>query len=79
MADNLENISESPEPQLLGSGFVFTEGPLWHPDGYWLFVDLFRSVPAIYRLTPGGQPETYREPSGGTNGMTLDLQGRRRG
>ncbi len=76
MADNLESIIESPEPQLLGSGFVFTEGPLWHPDGYWLFVDLFRSVPAIYRLTPGGQPEIFREPSGGTNGMTLDLQGR---
>ena len=76
MADNVESIIESPEPQLLGSGFVFTEGPLWHPDGYWLFVDLFRSVPAIYRLTPGGQPETFREPSGGTNGMTLDLQGR---
>ncbi len=76
MADNLGSIIESPEPQLLGSGFVFTEGPLWHPDGYWLVVDLFRSVPAIYRLTPGGQPESFREPSGGTNGMTLDLQGR---
>jgi hypothetical protein len=39
MADSLGSISESLEPQLLGSGFVFTEGLLWHPGGYWLFVD----------------------------------------
>ena len=39
MTDSLGSISESLEPQLLGSGFVFTEGLLWHPCGYWLFVD----------------------------------------
>ena len=76
MADNLEPIVESSQAQCLATDFVFTEGPLWHPDGYWLFVDLFRPVPAIYRLSPGGLPETEREPSGGTNGMTFDLQGR---
>ena len=37
MPDQLESIIESPEAQLLKDGFVFTEGPLWHPDGYWLF------------------------------------------
>ena len=75
MPDQLDSIIESPGAQLLKEGFVFTEGPLWHPDGYWLFVDLFRSVPAIYRITQEGVLTSEREPSGGTNGMTLDLEG----
>ena len=78
MAEYLEGIVESgQEAQRLATDFVFTEGPLWHPDGYWLFVDLRREPPVIHRMSPaGGTPEILREPSGGTNGMTLDLQGR---
>ena len=78
MAEYLEGIVESgQEAQQLATNFAFTEGPLWHPDGYWLFVDLRREPPVIHRLSPaGGAPEIIREPSGGTNGMTLDLQGR---
>lgn len=76
MADNLEGIVESSEVQLLATGFIFTEGPLWHPDGYWLFVDVRREPGAIYRLEPGGEPEIFREPSNGSNGLTYDLQGR---
>lgn len=76
MPDQLDQIVESSQPEQLGTGFAFTEGPVWHPDGYWLFVDLRREPPIICRLRPGGQVETLREPSGGTNGMTLDLQGR---
>jgi len=78
MAEYLEGIVESgQEAQQLATDFVFTEGPLWHPDGYWLFVDLRREPPVIHRMSPaGGTPEILREPSGGTNGMTLDLQGR---
>ncbi|MCY4367152.1 MAG: SMP-30/gluconolactonase/LRE family protein [Chloroflexi bacterium] len=76
MANELERIVESPEAECLASGFVFTEGPLWHPDGYWLFVDVRREPGAIFRLVPGGEPEIYREPSNGSNGLTFDLQGR---
>ena len=76
MADNLEGIVESNEAQQLATGFIFTEGPLWHPDGYWLFVDVRREPGAIYRLAPGGEPEIFREPSNGSNGLTYDLQGR---
>jgi gluconolactonase len=76
MPDQLEQVVESNQPEQLGTGFVFTEGPVWHPEGYWLFVDLFREPAIICRLRPGGQVETIREPSGMTNGMTLDLQGR---
>ena len=71
----LAHIVESPEAERLATGFVFTEGPLWHPDGYWLFVDVRAN--RIYQLAPGGQPVVIREHSGSANGMTFDLQGRR--
>ena len=76
MPDQLDQVIESPQPERLGSGFVFTEGPVWHPEGHWLFVDLFREPSIICRLRPEEQVETIREPSGMTNGMTLDLEGR---
>ena len=78
MTEYLPGIVEpNQEAQQLATDFAFTEGPLWHPDGYWLFVDLRREPPVIHRMSPaGGTPEIIREPSGGTNGMTLDLQGR---
>ena len=63
------------EPEQLVSGFQFTEGPVWLPDGTLLFSD----IPAnrIYRWTPGAaQAEVYREPSGHSNGLTLDREGR---
>ena len=74
MADALIDILESREAEQLATGFEFTEGPLWHPDGYWLFVDIRRSL--IHRLTPGGEAEVYRDNSGGSNGLTFDVEGR---
>ncbi|MDQ3829239.1 MAG: SMP-30/gluconolactonase/LRE family protein [Candidatus Tectomicrobia bacterium] len=74
MATQLASIVESSQAERLASGFVFTEGPLWHPDGHWLFVDVRANL--IYRLRPGGQPEIIRDNSGSSNGMTFDLQGR---
>ncbi len=70
----LSQIVESDAPDCLATGFVFTEGPLWHPDGHLLFVDIRTST--IYRLEPGGSPEIVRENSGESNGMTFDAQGR---
>jgi gluconolactonase len=74
MPETLSQIVEDSEPRRLASGFGFTEGPLWHLDGYLLFVDIRRSL--IFRLVPGGEPEVLREDSGGSNGLTFDLQGR---
>ena len=74
MADRLGEILESPDAERLATGFIFTEGPLWRPDGYLLFVDIRTS--RIYRLTPGGEPEVVREDSGEANGMTFDADGR---
>ena len=73
MADGLSGIVESGEAERLATGFVFTEGPLWHPDGYLLFVDIRRAQ--IFRLVPGEEPELIRENSGESNGMTFDAQG----
>ncbi len=74
MAENLSAIVESSEAERLATGFVFTEGPLWHPDGFYYFVDVRKSM--FYRLTPGSKPEVLRENTGEGNGTTFDLQGR---
>jgi gluconolactonase len=74
MADALSAILETTEAERLATGFVFTEGPLWHPDGFYYFVDVRSS--RLYRLTPGRAPELVRDKTGGGNGTTFDLAGR---
>ena len=74
MADALASILETSEAERLATGFVFTEGPLWHPDGFYYFVDVRSSV--LYRMVPGRAPEVVRDRTGGGNGSTLDLEGR---
>ncbi len=74
MADALTAILETTDAERLATGFVFTEGPLWHPEGFYYFVDVRSSV--LYRLMPGRAPEVVREKTGGGNGTTFDLQGR---
>ena len=74
MTDALAAILETTEADRLATGFVFTEGPLWHPDGFYYFVDVRSSM--LYRLVPGRAPEVVREKTGGGNGTTFDLQGR---
>ena len=69
----LAEISESAGLEKLAGGFVFTEGPLWHPDGFFYFVDLMSNL--LYRVVPGQAPEKVRDTLGG-NGTTFDLQGR---
>jgi gluconolactonase len=69
----LPDVLESVEAERLATGFVFTEGPLWHPDGFYYFVDIRTN--RLYRITPGQKAEVVRETAGG-NGTTFDLQGR---
>jgi len=33
-ANCLPDVLETAEPERLATGFIFTDGPLWHPDGY---------------------------------------------
>ncbi len=70
----------------LADGFLFTEGPIWHPDGYLLFSD--PNANTIYRWSAEEGVSVYRAKSGyagvdvreygqpGSNGLTLDAAGR---
>jgi gluconolactonase len=69
----LPEILETTEAERLATGFVFTEGPLWHPDGFYYFNDIRPGT--LYRLKPGEEPVMMRKTNGG-NGMTFDLEGR---
>jgi gluconolactonase len=61
------------EVEQLATGFEFVEGPVWHKDGFWYFSDIPGN--RIHTVTPQGAVETYREPSGNSNGLTLNQQG----
>lgn len=71
----------------VADGFSFTEGPVWHPDGYLLFSD--PNTNTIYRYNPQNHNVTvYMSHSGytgpdigeygqpGSNGLTIDKEGR---
>lgn len=68
---------ESPvegEPEVVTSGFQFTEGPFWHPDGFLIFSDIPANT--IYSWTPGSEEaEVYLQPSGNSNGITSNENG----
>lgn len=76
MNEDLASILETVEPERLASGFVFTEGPLWHPDGFFYFVDIRSEPSRLYRIRPGSRPETVLADTPQANGTTFDLQGR---
>ncbi len=79
-------VPENPKLEKLAEGFQFTEGPVWHPDGYLLFSDPNDNI--IYRWTPQGELFIFRPKSGytgfdiveygqpGSNGLTLDREHR---
>ena len=58
MPDNIDQLVESSEAERLATGFEFTEGPLWHPEGQLLFVN--NRINRIYRLEPGGAARIAR-------------------
>ena len=75
MSDGLAKLVEpSQQAQRLATGFGFTEGPLWHPDGFYHFVDIRANT--LHRVTPGKPAEVVRDNTGEGNGTTFDLQGR---
>lgn len=71
--ETLSDILETTDFEKVASGLLFTEGPLWHPDGFFYFVDIRGNV--LCRVTPGQPHEVVRTTEGG-NGTTFDLQGR---
>ncbi|MBI4638209.1 MAG: SMP-30/gluconolactonase/LRE family protein [Candidatus Rokubacteria bacterium] len=65
----------SREFEKLGTGFLFTEGPVWHPVGKFL---LFSDMPGDHmrRWSARDGVTTFRKPSSMANGNTYDRQGR---
>ena len=80
-------ITPGTKVEKIADGFSFTEGPVWHPDGYLLFSD--PNTNTIYRYNPGNHNVTvYMSHSGytgadigeygqpGSNGLAIDKEGR---
>ncbi len=68
-------VDENVEVKQLGTGFTFTEGPVWNPQGQFL---LFSDMPGDTRRRwdEQGGVEVVASPSNKGNGMTLDADGR---
>ncbi len=68
-------VGDDPAIERLGTGFLFTEGPVWHPRERHL---IFSDMPGDHmrRWRPDGTIETFRQPSNKTNGNTYDADGR---
>ena len=74
MANLITDLVPEQTPATIAEAFQFTEGPVWHPEGYLLFSDIPAST--IYRYVPGGEAAPYLTPSGNSNGLTFDREGR---
>jgi len=68
-------VGPAVEVERIAGGFLFTEGPLWHPKGKFL---LFSDMPGdiIRRWSRAEGVETFRQPCNKANGETYDRQGR---
>ena len=63
-------LDDSAPVRTLGSGFTFTEGPIWHPkDQFLLFSDI---PPSIRRCWNASGTSEVLSPSNKGNGMTYD-------
>lgn len=58
------------EPEQVGEGYTFTEGPVYHAADGWYFSDVPENT--IHRL----DGSTVRTDTGGGNGLALDAEGR---
>ncbi|MGE5107664.1 MAG: SMP-30/gluconolactonase/LRE family protein [Sphingobacteriales bacterium] len=86
--ENLNSIiTPGTKIEKVADGFSFTEGPVWHPDGYLLFSDpntntIYRYNPKNHNITvymshsgyTGADIGEYGQP--GSNGLAIDKEGR---
>ena len=71
---DVDELLESPEITCVATGLKFTEGPLWHPDGYLLFTDVGGPW-RIWKVVPGEEKTVYRDDTDRATGLTFDLHG----
>jgi gluconolactonase len=68
-------VGEVVQFEQLGTGFMFTEGPLWHPaESYLLFSDM--PGDHLRRWSSSGGVQTFRKPCNMSNGLAWDGEGR---
>ena len=67
-------IAEEGGPEKISGGHQFTEGPVWNSAGYLLFSDIPANT--IFKWVPGEGTTEYMKPSGHSNGLTYDQNGR---
>ena len=68
-------VGDDVEIEEVGSGFEFTEGPIWnHVEKHLIFSDIPGNI--MRRWRPDGSIETWRQPSNMANGNTYDGEGR---
>lgn len=68
-------VGDAVEIERLATGFLFTEGPLWHArDKYLLFSDMPGNH--LRKWSPQGGVTTFRKPCAQSNGLAWDRQGR---
>jgi gluconolactonase len=58
----------------VAGGFEFTEGPCWLSGGMLIFSDIPANT--VYRWTAKDGVQIHYQPSGNSNGLALDSQGR---
>ena len=65
-----ELVDRAAAVEVIGSGFNFTEGPIWHPRDHYL---LFSDMPGdVRRRWQNGEVTEVRRPADKCNGMTYD-------
>ncbi|MGI9364560.1 MAG: SMP-30/gluconolactonase/LRE family protein [Rhizobiaceae bacterium] len=68
-------IDKSAKLEVIAEGFIFTEGPIWHPGENWLvFSDIIGSKQFSWSHSEG--LSVFRQPSNMTNGNCFDRDGR---
>ena len=68
-----ELVARGSEVERLATGFTFTEGPIWNPDGYLLFSDMPGNVRR--RWDPDGGVVEVMNPSNKCNGLAIEPDG----
>ncbi len=71
----LTAVGSAVEVERVATGFMFIEGPLWHPRGKFL---IFSDMPGniMRRWSEAEGVTTFRQPSNMANGNTYDREGR---
>ena len=73
LRNNLSGYLRSDLEQI-ATGFLFTEGPVWNPEGFLLFSDMPGNIRR--RWAPSEGVTVIREPANKCNGMAYDQLGR---